>query len=61
MQVLIDEDKRVLGTAPDEMELSYPDERWQIIYVPNDTIFEGENIDNRWDGEKFIFDPKQYD
>ncbi len=61
MQILINEEKRVLAVSGDNVEMQYPDERWQIIHVPDDIILEGENIDNRWDGEKFIFDPKQYE
>ena len=61
MQILINEEKRALAVSGDNVEMQYPDERWQIIHVSDDTILEGENIDNRWDGKKFIFDPKQYE
>ena len=61
MQILINEEKRALAVSGDNVEMQYPDERWQIIHISDDTILEGENIDNRWDGEKFIFDPKQYE
>lgn len=59
MQILLDEDKRVLSTCEDEMEVQYPDERWIVISMSDDTVFEGDFIDNRWDGTQIIYDPKQ--
>ena len=64
MQVLIDEDKRAIGMAPDDMEWSYPDNRWMIVSVPNDAeVISGlhDMVHYIYDGTEFKYDPKQYD
>lgn len=66
MQVLIDEDKRALGTAPDGMEWTYPDEHWQIIQGLSDNeaeVFPEQHdyISYVWNGTEFIYSPKHYD
>ncbi len=63
MQVLIDEDKRAIGMAPDGMEWSYPDDRWVIVSVPDDAeVISGlhDMVDYMYDGTDFQYKPKIY-
>lgn len=63
MQILIDEEKRAGGYAPDGMEWEYPDPRWQIVTAPDEVVesWTEDMVHYRWDGEKFIYDPKRYE
>ena len=65
MQVLIDEDNRALGVAPDDMEWSYPDERWKVLKNLSDDeaeVFVGghDYISYVWNGKSFDYNPKEY-
>ena len=59
MLVLINQNKRVLAVFPEGAEIQYPDERWQIITVPDkDTIFADDSFNYCWDGEQLVYNPE---
>ena len=61
MQILIDEDNRILSVNSNNIEWSYPDPRWTIIDYSKQINFEDhDNIDYIWNGEEFVYSPKVY-
>ena len=61
MQVLLNEDKRAIGTVPDGIEWHYPDKRWEVIKVDDSMEWTDDYINYRWNGNKIIYEPKKYD
>ena len=61
MKLLLDEDNRVLSSFSDEDVINnLPDPRWHVINVSSETVLEGDNIDNQWNGTRLIYNPKKY-